>query len=81
MQRRVQSTPYSGRKSIFKNNMQEHENHNDKIIPVIYQPAIDSWNHEIWKWEYTCWEKDSPVVFGNKSREEIDKSFRPKLRI
>lgn len=207
MLRRVQSTPYSGRKSIFKNNMQEHENHNDRIIPVVYQPAIDSWknfvreihcyrvdndelevtilfnnehlrehailnpvyewfrslfygrvidietfriifvekvpenfefkdiysldnnveedeihgdkpnsygkvpmhkikyyfastyhpivfintanhamaeydtNHAIWKWEYVCWENDSPVVFGNKSREEIDKSFRPKLRI
>jgi hypothetical protein len=38
-------------------------------------------NHAIWKWEYVCWEKDSPVVFGNKSREEINKSFRPKLRI
>lgn len=38
-------------------------------------------NHSIWKWEYTCWEKDSPVVFGKKSREKIDKIFRPAWRI
>lgn len=204
---KVQSTPYSGRKNIFTDNTQEHDNHDDMIIPVIYQPAIDSWknfvreihchrvnnnelevtilfnnehlrehaifnpvyewfrslfygrvidvetfrivlikkvaenlefkgiysgqnnieedeihgdktnstgkvpihkikyyfvstyhpivfintanhamaehdtNDTIWKWEYVCWEKDSPVVFGKKSREKIDKSFRPKLRI
>lgn len=203
----VQSTPYSGRKSIFKNNLQKEDNHNDTIIPVIYQPAIDSWknfvreihcrrvnsnevevtilfnnehlrehailnpfyewfrslfygrvidaetfrikliketpenfefkgiysgdndlekdnihgdkadsygkvplhkikyyfastshpivfintanhamsehdtNHSIWKWEYTCWEHGSPIVFGKKSREKIDKSFRPKFRV
>jgi hypothetical protein len=207
MLRRVQSTPYSGRKSIFEADMLEHENNNERVIPVVYQPAIDSWknfvreihcyrvnkdelevtilfnnehlrehaiinpvyewfrslfygrvidietfriifvekvpenfefkgiysaennveedeihgdkpnshgkvpihkikyyfvstyhpivfintanhamaeydtNHTIWKWEYVCWEKDSPVVFGNKSRAEIDKSFRPKLRV
>ena len=203
---KVQSTPYSGRKSIFNANLRE-DIRNDTMIPVIYQPAIDSWknfvreihchrvdsnefevtilfnnehlrkhallnpiyewfrsliygrvidvesfrvklikkdpedfefigiysgeneidkdsihgdkvkpfekvpmheikyyfesvqhpivfintanhamaehdtNHEIWKWEYTCWEKASPVVFGTKSREEINKIFRPRIRI
>ncbi len=203
---KVQSMPYAGKKSIFKDNEQEEDNLNDKIIPVIYQPAIDSWknyvreihchkvsgnelevtilfnnenlrehailnpiyewfrswfygrvidvetfrillveklpenfefrgiysgendleqddihgdkpdsngkvqlhkikyyfvntfhpilfintanhamsehdtNHSIWKWEYLPWENDSPIVFGKKSREKINKSFRPKLR-
>jgi len=35
-------------------------------------------NPRLWKWEYVAWEKDSPVVYGEKSREEIDKSFKPK---
>jgi hypothetical protein len=201
---KVQSTPYSGKKSIFKDTARkEEDNPNYTIIPVIYQPAIDSWknfvreihchivssyelevtilfnnenlrehatlnpiyewfrswfygrvidvetfriiliekipenfelkgiysgdndleqddihgdkpdsygkvplhkikyyfvstshpivfintanhamsehdtNHSIWKWEYTCWEKDSPIIYGQKSREKIDKSFRP----
>ena len=204
---KVESTPYSGKKSIFDVNLDGNNSSSDAIIPVIYQPAIDSWknfirevhfyqvnnyefeitilfnnerlrehailnpvyewfrslfygrvidvetfrvilmkkvpedfeftgiysgnstidkddihgdkvnpyekvpkhkikyffastrhpivfvntanhamaehdsNHEIWKWEYACWVKDSPVVFGKKSREEINKSFQSKIRI
>lgn len=33
-------------------------------------------NHFHWKWEYAAWEKESPVVFGNKSRKNIDNEFR-----
>lgn len=37
-------------------------------------------NHEMWKWEYIPWLKDSPVKCGDMSRKEIDKSFRPLLK-
>lgn len=37
-------------------------------------------NHKLWKWEYIVWEKDSPIVYGEKSRQQIDRSFRPKLK-
>jgi hypothetical protein len=33
-------------------------------------------NHNLWKWEYTAWDPDSPVILGNKSRQEIEESFR-----
>jgi hypothetical protein len=36
-------------------------------------------NHRLWKWEYIAWEKDSSILFGEKSREDIEKTFRPKL--
>jgi hypothetical protein len=29
-------------------------------------------NHTIWKWEYTPWDEDSPIIFGNMSREELE---------
>lgn len=37
-------------------------------------------NHRLWKWEYIAWQKDGPIEFGEKSREEINNSFKPKLR-
>ncbi|HKG70775.1 MAG TPA: hypothetical protein VKA87_02695 [Nitrososphaeraceae archaeon] len=37
-------------------------------------------NHRLWKWEYIAWQKDGPIEFGQKSRQEIDNSFKPKLR-
>ncbi len=37
-------------------------------------------NKRLWKWEYVVWEKDSPVVYGVKSRKEIDSSFKPKIK-
>lgn len=39
-------------------------------------------NHRLWKWEYIAWQKkDGPLEFGEKSRDEINNSFRPKLRL
>jgi len=36
-------------------------------------------NHELWKWEYIAWEDDNAIVYGEKSRKEINRSFKPKL--
>jgi hypothetical protein len=33
-------------------------------------------NRRLWKWEYIPWLKDAPIVFGNKTREEINGEFR-----
>ena len=33
-------------------------------------------NHYHWKWEYAAWEKSSPIVFGTKSRTDINNEFR-----
>lgn len=38
-------------------------------------------NHRLWKWEYIAWQQDGPVDFGEESRSEIEKRFRPKLRL
>ncbi len=32
-------------------------------------------NHDLWKWEYIPFTKDSPIKFGTKSRSEIDRAF------
>jgi len=32
-------------------------------------------NHDLWKWEYIPFTKDSPLKFGTKSRSEIDSAF------
>ncbi len=37
-------------------------------------------NHEMWKWEYIPWLKDSPVRLGHKSRKEIERSFKSLLK-
>jgi hypothetical protein len=29
-------------------------------------------NGTLWKWEFVPWERDSPIVHGNKSRKEIE---------
>ncbi len=42
--------------------------------------SVHDTNHRLWKWEYVTWEKDSAVAYGEKSRNQIDRSFRPKLR-
>ena len=53
----------------------------DEYHPVIF---INTSNHNmsekdnnnsIWKWEYQPFDKMSPVLFGTKSREEIEKQF------
>ncbi|MBI3639347.1 MAG: hypothetical protein HY223_03435 [Thaumarchaeota archaeon] len=33
-------------------------------------------NQRLWKWEYVTWETNSPIVYGEKSRQEIDRSFK-----
>jgi hypothetical protein len=73
MLRRVQSTPYSGRKSIFKDNKQEHDKHNDRIIPVVYQPAIDSWKNfvrEIHCYRVNNDELEVTILFNNEHLRE-----------
>lgn len=37
-------------------------------------------NHEMWKWEYIPWLKDSPVKLGDMSRIDIEKGFKPLLK-
>ncbi len=37
-------------------------------------------NHRLWKWEYVAWEKNSPVVYGEKSRQEIEDLFKSRIR-
>ncbi len=37
-------------------------------------------NHRLWKWEYIAWQEDGPIDFGEKSREQINRLFRSKLR-
>lgn len=55
-------------------------------IPIVFvntanhAMAEHDTNNRLWKWEYVPWLKGSPIVVGRKSREEIDKSFRPKLK-
>ncbi len=38
-------------------------------------------NTKLWKWEYLAWEEDTPIIYGDKSRREIEKSFKPFWRI
>jgi len=34
-------------------------------------------NRRIWKWEYIPWLNGSaPIIFGNKTREEINSEFK-----
>lgn len=37
-------------------------------------------NDKLWKWEYTAWDNDSPIFFGEKSRNELERSFKAKLK-
>ncbi len=51
----------------------------DKNHPVIFvntsnhSLAPHDNNHDFWKWEYVTWDKDSPVKFGNKTREQLER--------
>jgi hypothetical protein len=38
-------------------------------------------NHELWKWEYVSWLKGAPIIFGTKSRKEIERSYKSILGI
>jgi hypothetical protein len=33
-------------------------------------------NRRIWKWEYIPWLKDAPIIYGKKTREEINSEFK-----
>ena len=37
-------------------------------------------NHRIWKWEYIPWMDNAPIKLGDKTREEIEKGFKPILK-
>lgn len=37
-------------------------------------------NNKLWKWEYIPWVNKSPVKYGKKSRAQIERSFKPKLK-
>jgi hypothetical protein len=55
----------------------------DNFHPVVF---INTSNHALgendnnnmlWKWEYQPFDEKSPVIFGTKSREQIDNKFTP----
>jgi hypothetical protein len=55
----------------------------DQFHPVVF---INTSNHAmaemdnnvtLWKWEYRPFDEKSPVIFGAKSRDEIDNQFMP----
>jgi hypothetical protein len=37
-------------------------------------------NRRLWKWEYVPWLSNAPIKLGNKTREEIEKEFKPLFR-
>jgi hypothetical protein len=52
--------------------------YSNKMHPIIF---INTANHAIaeldnnqtlWKWEFVAWKPDSPIVYGNKSRKDIE---------
>ena len=38
-------------------------------------------NDRLWKWEYVPWVEDAPIRLGGKTREELDRTFRPFWKI
>lgn len=84
---------YSGENSIQRDDV--HIKKHDVTIkyyfgngrhPVIFvntsnhAMAEHDTNHRLWKWEYIAWQEDGPIDFGEKSREQINRLFRSKLR-
>lgn len=59
---------------------------NNQNHPVIFintsnhAMAEHDTNHRIWKWEYVPWADNTPIKYGNKTRKEIEKSFKPLLK-
>jgi hypothetical protein len=52
--------------------------YSNKMHPIIF---INTANHAVaeldnnqtlWKWEFVAWKPDSPIVYGNKSRKDIE---------
>ena len=56
----------------------------DKKHPIVFintsnhAMAESDNNHDLWKWEYIAWDENSPIVYGQKSRNEINESFKRK---
>jgi hypothetical protein len=56
----------------------------DEMHPIIFintanhAMSFHDTNHKLWKWEYIPWEKDSAIIYGQKSRCQIDKFSWPK---
>ncbi|MHC1631963.1 MAG: hypothetical protein ACXQT4_06760 [Methanotrichaceae archaeon] len=53
-------------------------NHNHPIVFINtsnHAMAEHDSNHRLWKWEYIPGVKDAPIIFGKKTRKEIDKEF------
>ncbi len=56
---------------------------NDEKHPIIFintsnhAMSFHDTNHKIWKWEYIPWEQDGAVVYGQKSRNYIDRFWWP----
>ena len=77
---------YSGEKGIEHDNVHadgafhkikyffSSKNHPIVFINRLTMRLYDDTNHTIWKWEYTPWEEDSPIIFGNMSREESNRA-------
>jgi len=58
-------------------------NHNHPVVFINtsnHAMAEHDTNHGIWKWEYLPWLTVlPPIKFGNKTREQIDKKYKPIL--
>ncbi len=57
---------------------------NNEMHPIIFintsnhAMSFHDTNHKLWKWEYIPWEKDSAVIYGQKSRSNVDRFSWPK---
>lgn len=52
---------------------------NNEMCPIIFintanhAMSFHDTNHKLSKWEYIPWEKDSAVIYGQKSRSQMDR--------
>ena len=52
--------------------------YSNRMHPIVFMNtanhamAEEDNNTTLWKWEYVPWEADSPIVYGNKSRKQIE---------
>ena len=83
----IENDSIHGDKRTFSDNIQNHKIKYyfvDKKHPIVFintsnhAMAESDNNHNLWKWEYIAWDEDSPVSYGQKSREQINDSFKNK---
>ena len=83
----IENDSIHGDKRTFSDNIQNHKIKYyfvDKKHPIVFintsnhAMAESDNNHNLWKWEYIAWGEDSPVSYGQKSREQINDSFKNK---